>query len=247
MDVEHNLNRAKLDVETRAEVARCLYDSERAELELTEDMVQFALAVVVPVLLALMLFSHFLLPVLAPVFLLLAVFAAASMMIPAVRMHRLHFRAWSIDSLVPKLLTAVIGMIYIAVVSTFAISMLSLLEGFAPEQPVTFATVGALLIALIVVMTYSSSVKNRYLTTEKRFFPYPAEAVEERLAIRLERVGHRHRRGKGPSGGHFEMEGTELHVHVRRLNKRQSEVLVRNITESNRQYLSALKACIEGA
>lgn len=247
MGVEHSLEKSKLvHGEGRSEVVHGLVGSERSSLERCEDLVQITLAAVVPGVMAMMLFSYLILPQLLPFFFVLAIAIAALMVVPAWRMHRLHFRTWSVDSLVPKLMTSLVGMIYIAIISVFVISMLSLYEGLNPEQPSTFATVGGLVVMLIAVMGFNSQCKGRYLSTEKRFFPYPPEAVEERLAIRLAKEGHRHRRNKGPKGALFEMEGTGLHVHVRRLSERQSEVLVRNINDSNRDHVTKLKACIEG-
>lgn len=233
--------------EGRTQKFYCLLTSERMRLERTEDVVQITLAAVVPGLLAMMLFSYFLVPALVPLFLVLAVGAAALMVVPAMKLHRLHYQTWSMDSLPHKLVTSVIGMIYISVVSVFAISMLSVFEGFEPNNPTTFATVGGLLLALIGAMSYGTRTKERCLHNEKRFFPYPPEAVEERLALRLEREGHRHKRGKGPKGALFEMEATGMHVHVKRLNRSHSEVLVKNINDGNRHHLASLRACIEGA
>ncbi len=247
MGVEQSVELGKLGKnESKAEVVHELVDSERSRIERNEDLIQITLAAVVPGVLAMMLFSFFLLPTLLPVLFVVAIAAAALMIAPALRMHRLHFRTWCVDSLTPKLMTAMVGMIYISVVSVFAFSMLSLYEGFSPEQPITFATIGMLLIMLIGVMGYSSRYKEGYLSTEKRFFPYPPEAVEERLAIRLEREGRRHRRNRGPKGTLFEIDEIGLHVHVRPLNQRHSEVLLRNISDKNREHLAKIKACIEG-
>jgi hypothetical protein len=138
-------------------------------------------------------------------------------------------------------------MIYILVVAVFAISMLSVFEGLNPEQPTTFATVGGLLLALMVVMGYSGKTKTSFLSQEKRFFPHPVEAIEERIAIRLEKEGRKHRRNRGPTATEFELEGTDLRVKVRRLRRIHSEVLVCNINDQNRGHVDTLKSCIDGS
>lgn len=248
MAVEQSLEQGKLTQSKKVtEVSLATVNSERSRLEHTEDLVQIILAALVPGLLAMMLFTYILLPELAPLFLIAAVAVAGLTIVPAARMHRLHYRTWAQDSLVPKLMTSMVGMIYISVVSIFAVSLMSLFEGLDPEQPTTFAAVGGMLLMLLVVMGVNSQTKPRFLSTEKRFFPYPPEAVEERIAMRLEREGHRHKRGRGPKGALFEVEGTELHIHVRKLNRKHAEVLVRNINDSNRHLLPKLKACVEGA
>jgi hypothetical protein len=248
MAAEQRLEQGKLTQNKKTtEVSLATVNSERTRLERSEDLIQITLAAVVPGIIAMMLYSYFLIPVLLPFLFVLAVAVAALMLIPASRMTKLHYRTWSVDSLAPKLLTSLVGMIYILVVAVFAISMMSLFEGLNPEQPTTFATVGGLLLMLMVVMGYSSQTKDRYLSREKRFFPHPVEAVEERIAIRLEREGRKHKRSRGLTGTEFEIEGTELRVHVRRLRQRHAEVLVCNINDSNREHLDKIKSCVEGA
>ena len=248
MAAEQTLNKAELGRnELRTNVVSETLDGDRIRIERAEDMVQIVLAAAVPGVLAMMLFSFLLLPALLPVLFVAAIAVAALAILPACRLHRLHFRTWSQDRLVPKLMTSLVGMIYITVISVFAVSMLSLYEGLDPQQPGTFATVGGLLLGLLVVMGYSSRTKDRYLSTEKRFFSHPPEAVEERLAMRLDKLGHKHTRGRGPKGGLIELEGSRLEVHIRPLDGRHTEVLVRNIDDSNRAFLPSLKACVEGA
>ncbi len=248
MAIEQSLEQGKLTKgKTATETSLATVTSERTRLERSEDLIQIILAAVVPGVIAMMLYSFLLFPEFLPFLFALAIVTAALMLIPAHKMTKLHYRTWSIDSLVPKLTTSLVGMIYILVVAVFAISMMSIVEGFAPEQPSTFATVGGLLLMLMVVMGFSSQTKERYLSREKRFFPHPVEAIEERIAIRLEKEGRRHKRNKGPNGTEFELDGTDLRVHVRRLKKMHSEVLVCNINDANRGHLESIKSCVEGA
>jgi len=247
MAVEQSLEKGKLAQSNPTEVSLATINSERTRLERSEDLIQMVLAAVVPGIMAFMLYSYFLFPDLLPFLFMLAVATAALMLVPAARMTQLHYRTWSVDALTPKLLTSLVGMIYIIVVAVFAVSMMSVFEGLDPEQPSTFATIGGLLLALIAVMGYSGKAKSSYLSREKRFFAHPVEAIEERIAIRLEKEGRKHRRNRGPTGTEFEIEGTDLRVKVRRLRQRHSEVLVCNITDENRGHLEKVKACIEGA
>jgi hypothetical protein len=246
MSAEQALNRNVNAGEHKTSTKHAEMDGDRRRLERSEDLVQMVLAAVVPGLLAMMMFSYFLIPELTPYLMLSAVAAAALMVVPADRMRRLHYRTWCQDSLVPKLVTSVVGMIYISIVSIFAVAMMSFFKGLDPEQPTTLAAVGSLVIMLLGVMGYSSRTKDAYLRTEKRFFHHPPEAVEERLALRLAKEGHEHTRSRGPKGALFQLEGG-LHVHVRPLGRRESEVLVRNIDDSNKHLLPKLKACVEGA
>jgi hypothetical protein len=248
MAVEQSLEQGKLtQSKNSTEVSLATVNSERTRLERSEDLIQITLAAVVPGIIAMMLYSYLLIPELLPFLFTLAIAMAALMLIPAWKMSKLHYRTWGLDSLVPKLTTSIVGMIYILVVAVFGISMMSIVEGLAPEQPSTFATMGGLLVTLMVVMGYSSQTKDRYLSREKRFFPHPVEAIEERIAIRLEKEGRKHKRNKGPNGTEFEIEGTELRIHVHRLRKSHSEVLVCNINDANREHLDHIKSCIDGA
>ena len=247
MAVEQSLEKGKLAQSKKTEVSLATVNSDRTRLERSEDLIQIILAAVVPGIIAMMLYSYFLFPDMLPFLFLLAVAVATLMLVPANMMTRLHYHTWSVDSLTPKLLTSIVGMIYILVVAVFAISMMSLYEGLNPEQPTTFATVGGLLLSLIVVMGYSSQTKAKYLAREKRYFPHPVSAIEERIAMRLEKEGRKHKRNNGPAGTEFELEGPDLRVHVRRLHRPHPEVLVCNINDANREHVDRIKSCIEGA
>jgi len=215
--------------------------AESAQLDRAENLIQIVLAAVVPGILAAMLFSYVIYDSLFAVLFFAAIAVAALMMIPAIRMHKLHFRTWHRNSLPPKLVTSIIGMIYITAISVFAVSLLSLYEGLHPEQPMTFALEGGLLLLLLGVMSYNSRNKERFLCMEKRFFDCGPEEVEARLMQALSKMGHKHHSNRVPTGAHIELPEHGLRFRIVPLNKRTSEVLVENVNDSNHHVLAEIK------
>jgi len=218
---------------------------ENAQLERTEDLIQMVLAAVVPALLAAMLFSYLLLDLLFPFLFLAAVLVAVLMLIPANRMHKLHFRTWCVNSLPAKLITSVVGMIYISVVAVFAVGLLSVYQGLDPERPATFAIIGGLLLLLILVMSYGAQNKKRFLSTHKRFFPKHHQVLADGLVSVLDDNGHKHQRMKAPKGASIELPEHGLRVKILPLRHRSSEVLLENVSEKNLSMAVLLKGYLE--
>jgi len=217
----------------------------RAEIEHAENVIQLVMAAVVPGVLAAMLFSYILFSELTVFFLALSVAVAVLMIVPARRMHNLHFKTWVRNSLPLKLLTSVVGMIYIAAISVFAVSLLSLTGDFNPEHPATFAVEGGLLLSLIGLMTYQSQNKQRFLSSEKRFFSKEPKQLEERLMQHLKAIGHSHKRSGNGSVCHLDLPESGLRIHILPLTKDSTEVLLENINEKNLEIALKLKGCLE--
>ncbi len=217
----------------------------RAEIEHAENVIQLVMAAVVPSVLAAMLFSYILFDELTLVFLALSIVIAVLMVIPARRMHDLHFETWVRNSLPSKLITSVVGMIYIAAISVFAVSLLSLTADFNPEHPATFAVEGGLLLSLIGLMTYQSQNKERFLSSEKRFFSTEPKQLEERLVQHLGTIGHNHKRSGDGSTCHLDLPESGLRVHILPLTKNGTEVLLENINEKNSEFALTVKSCLE--
>lgn len=216
-----------------------------AEIERAENIIQLVMAAVVPGVLAAMLFSYILFNDLTIFFLALSVAIAIFMIFPARRMHSLHYKTWVRNSLPPKLITSVVGMIYIAAISVFAVSLLSLTSDFNPENPATFAVEGGLLLSLIGLMTYQSQNKDRFLSSEKRFFSNEPRQLEERLLQHLRTNGHGHKRSGEGSTCHLDLPESGLRIHILPLTSRHSEVLMENISEKNSDFAMRLKGCLE--
>ena len=205
----------------------------RAEIEHAENVIQLVMAAVVPGVLAAMLFSYVLFSQLTLLFLALSIAVALFTIVPAQRMHHLHFKTWVSNSLPSKLITSVVGMIYIAAISVFAVSLLSLTTDFNPEHPATFAVEGGLLLSLIGLMTYQSQNKQRFLSGEKKFFSSEPKQLEERVVEHLKTIGHSHKRSGDGSTCHLDLPDSGLRVDIHPLTKSSTEVLLENINEKN--------------
>jgi hypothetical protein len=144
--------------------------AEAAELQKQQKIIEFGLGVVVPSLLAIMMFSYFLYRPVLPVFFLLTVMTAVAMVIPARRISELHYQCWVKDDMPLHLTTGMLGIIYISEVSIFAVAMMSLANGFDPGQPITFAVFGGLAMALIVIMAFNDRYKPILNARDKRYF-----------------------------------------------------------------------------
>jgi hypothetical protein len=217
----------------------------RAEIERSENIIQLVMAAVVPGVLAAMLFSYILFDELTVFFFGLSIAIAIFMVVPARRMHNLHFKTWVRNSLPSKLITSVVGMIYIAAISVFAVSLLSFTVDFNPEHPATFAVEGGLLLSLIGLMSYQSQNKERFLSSEKRFFSTEPKQLEERLVQHLRAIGHSHKRSGEGSVCHLDLPESGLRVHIFPLTKNSTEVLLENINEKNSDIALKLKGCLE--
>ncbi|HTY46783.1 MAG TPA: hypothetical protein VMB46_03855 [Methanomassiliicoccales archaeon] len=216
------------------------------QIEAAENTIQYILAIVAPALMALMLYSFVLFNSLFTALLALTAMVAVLALIPAWKMHRLHFATWAKNTLPKKMITSAIGMIYISVAAVFAVSMLSIYEGFNPEKPATFAIAGGMLIGLLGIMTYSDRNKARFESSEKRFFESAPETMVARLTDELSKNGHDHKKVEVKNGMHVELP-SGLKVRILRLGKANSEVLVENIQETNKDSLALVKRFLEPA
>lgn len=215
------------------------------QLEKAENMIQYVLAVVVPALIALMLYSYVLFDFLFTILLLAAIFVAVLMVLPARKLHRLHFMTWHKNTMPMKLTTSAIGMIYIAVVSVFSVSLLSLYKGLNPENPLTFAVVGGLLTVLLIILSYNSKNKVRFQSSEKRFFEIAPHEIEGKLIAHLSQEGHEHIRLPQRNGARLDLPACGLTVHIMPLDRRCTEVLMENINEGNFTISTSMKSVLE--
>lgn len=161
------------------------------QLELAQRTIEYSMAVMIPTLLAIMMYAYVLFNELfLPTFALVIV-AAVLMIVPALKALRLHYECWSKNAMPQRFMTGMVGVIYISTASVFSVSMVSEYKGLSPEQPLTFAIVGGFLIALIGIMTYNSKNKGRFEKMEIRFYRRAISAVEgtvtEFLDTRAER------------------------------------------------------------
>jgi len=147
------------------------------QLNRSQKIIEYGMALVIPILLALMLYSYVLFKdIFTPLFFLTIVLAVL-LMVPAFRALRLHYRCWARNTMPQRLVTGLIGIIYISAASVFGVSVLSMYKGLEPEQPLTFAVLALFALLLIAVMGYNAKFKDRNERTDIRFFRHDMDKL----------------------------------------------------------------------
>jgi len=211
------------------------------ELERAQNLVEFMLAVVVPIILALMLFSYVIFRELFDVFFILAIVVAVLTLLPAKKMHDLHFECWSANNMPLKIVTSFVGMIYISVVAVFAVAMVAVFEGLTPENPLTFGIVGGLLFILLGVMSYNSRYRDKFLSMEKRFYRKDPRYLEEIMTEFFDSKGEKCAKFPDDKGTRLVVEGKKLTVNIALIGSSNSEVIIEDIDLGNVDLFNNLK------
>ncbi len=214
------------------------------DIERSQKIIEYVLAAVVPSLLSLMLFSYFLLEELVLVFLVLSIIAAAAMIWPARTVHRLHFSGWSPNTMPLRIMTGLIGMVYISATSVFAISMMAASQNLIWDHPLTCALILTFLIVLLLLIVFGSRNKARYLRTEKRFFSRPSDEVQSMLLQFLEERKEKFIKTNG-RGISFALEDKGYFIKINPLNSGECEVLIEHIANGTGHFNGELKAFME--
>jgi hypothetical protein len=152
-------------------------------LEVSQKIIEYVMAIAIPVLLAAMLFSYVLFESLFTPLFVVTLILTVGTIIPAFQALGLHYRCWARNTMPQRLVNGLIGIIYISAASVFGVSLVSTSRGLSPEQPLTFAAVGFLAILLIAIMAYNSKFKVRNEHTELRFFHKTPESLAEEIKI----------------------------------------------------------------
>ncbi len=125
---------------------------------------------IVPILLAVMLYSYILYDGLFTPLFVVTLGLTGLTVYPAYRALRLHYQCWAKNTMPQRLVTGLIGTIYISAASVFGVAVISSSKGLDPEQPLTFAVLALLALLLIAVMAYNSRNKDRNERTDIRFY-----------------------------------------------------------------------------
>jgi hypothetical protein len=171
-DAAHQLTRAVRNVEYVNEDRGAAHQLSKAQ-----RTIEYGLALAVPLLLTLMLYSYIIYnPLFTPLFIATVVFAGL-MIIPAYRALNLHFDCWAPNVMPQKMVTGLVGTIYISAASVFGVSIMSVTKALDPQQPLTFAVLALFAMLLIVVMGYNSRFKAQNERTDIRFFRHEQERL----------------------------------------------------------------------
>jgi hypothetical protein len=206
-----------------------------------QRMMEYGLGVVVPSTLAMMLFSYIIAPELLPLFFALSVTVAFTMILPARRIHALSFQCWTKNSMTKSLITSLIGMIYITEAAIFAVAMMSVNAGLDPQQPMTFAVFGGLMVFLIGVLAWNDQYKKESERTDKRYVKLDARSAQIRVHDVLEAKGRNFEESAVATGARIGLRDQGLMIHIRPLNQVSSEIVLVRSDMANRNLVEDLK------
>jgi FlaA1/EpsC-like NDP-sugar epimerase len=153
-------------------------------LDRAQRTVEYGLAVVIPVMLAFMLYSYILYDILVTPLFVITVVLAALLIVPAYQALRLHYDCWARNTMPQRLVTGLIGIIYISAASVFGVSIMSAYQGLVPQQPLLFLVLVLFVLLLIAIMAYNAKYKDRNERTDIRFY----HKGSDELARRIERT-----------------------------------------------------------
>lgn len=151
------------------------------QLDRAQKAIEYVLALIVPILLAVMLYSYVLYDSLFTPLFVVTLGLTGVTIYPAYRALRLHYHCWAKNTMPQRLVTGLIGTIYISAASVFGVAVISSSKGLDPEQPLTFAVLGLLAVLLIVIMAYNSKYKDRNERTDIRFYHQGAEDLTSEI------------------------------------------------------------------
>jgi len=215
-------------------------------LERIQNIMEYLLAAVIPSIMAMMLFSYVLVRDLFEFFFALAVIMAIILIVPAVKIHRLHYIIWSKNTLPLRFITSLIGMVYISAVSVFAVSMISIYEGLSPERPLTFIIVGSLVILLIALMAYSAKKRDAFLAMEKKHFRKDPRAIEGKIMDLINQLDIHYRKYPGERRWKISLVDSGLVVRISPIGRDSTEVVVENIGEENVEIFRKIQSYLDG-
>lgn len=206
-----------------------------------QRIMEYGLGVLVPVFLAMMMFSYVLLPEIFTIFMALSVLTAAAMIIPAKKIHDLSYMGWCKHTLPRTMVVSLLGMIYITETSIFAVAMLSLYKGLTPENPLTFGVFGALVIGLLVLLAYNDRYSDKNERTEKRLYGLNQEQTNERIASVLKTKGHEYTIDRSGVNTRIDLKTHGLMFSLKPVSSTSTEVLLEVIDGGNTSLAEDLK------
>jgi len=215
-------------------------------LERVQRSMEYMLAAVVPAILAVMLFSYVLFREFFEILFVLAIIVALLMMVPAVRIHRLHYVIWSKNTLPIRLVTSLMGMVYIVAISIFSVSMVSVHEGLAPDQPLTLGIIGGLVVALIVLMACNARYRDAFLAMEKKHFKKDPRFIESKVMSFVSETGLHYRKFPGDRRWNVTLEESGLSIRIAPILSKATEITVKNINEENKELFGRIREFLDG-
>ncbi len=214
------------------------------QLQRAQTIIEYGLAVVIPSLFACMLFSYVLMQSLFDVFFALSIVVAATLMIPAKMIGDLHFHCWSKHVMPKKLVNGMLGMIYISEISIFAASLLSIYKGLNPEQPLTFAIMGGLMMVLIAVLSFNDRYGKSLAEMDKHCLRLSSEKARDKVINALGIAGTAFEVKAAKKGFLVSMNADAMNIHIKPLGTESSEIILERQEGAVEAKVEAVEAAI---
>ncbi len=165
-------------------------------------------------------------------------------MIPAKMVSDLHFECWSKHVMPKKLVNGMLGMIYISEVSVFAASLLSMYKGLNPEQPLTFAIIGGLMMVLIIVLAFNDRYGKVLAEMDKRCLRMTSDKARDKVVSALGTSGTSFEVTPVKNGFVVSMKADALNIHIKPLGTGSSEIILERQAGASDAVVEAVKAAI---
>ena len=214
------------------------------QLQRAQTIIEYGLAVVIPLLFACMLFSYVLMQELFSAFFVLSIIAAATLLIPAKIVGDLHFQCWSKHVMPKKLVNGMLGMIYISEVSVFAASLLSIYKGLNPEHPLTFVIIGGLMMVLLAVLAFNDRYGKKLAEMDKRCLRLTSDKARDKVIGALGLTGTNYEVSGDRKGFRVSTGADLMTIHIKPLGADSSEIILERQAGASEAMAEALKAAI---
>jgi hypothetical protein len=205
--------------------------------------IEMGLGVAAPGFLAAMMMAYVIAPVLFPIFLVLAIASAVSILWPLWKMHQKSFEGWQPNTLPKSLVVCAFGIIYITEVGIFSVIMLSIYQGLKPDNPITFGVAASLVIALIALSAYNDKNKERFDHIHRHMVKVDAGNVSGMLKSSLDVKGHKYALSQTSTGTHIDLS-QGVKIDLRPVSNRSTEVMMEVAEGGNDSFALDLMADI---
>jgi hypothetical protein len=218
-------------------------------LNKAQRTIEYGLALAVPLLLTMMLYSYVIYDELFTPLFVLALALAVLMLVPAYLALRLHYDCWARNTMPQRLATGMVGTIYISAASVFGVSLMSTTKGLDPEQPLTFAVFALLAMLMIAVMAYNGRFKAQNERTDIRFYHKEPEdlAKEIKTVCESKNLGYSFKVIKNGKVTTMELPDSKVFITLRRQPMSATEVMVECQDPAGTEVCSTLKQTLDQA
>jgi len=204
--------------------------------------IELGLGAVTPGLLAAMMMTFVVAPDIYVIFLIGAMVSAVSVLWPVLKMHRRSYDEWQPNTLPKSLVVAALGLIYITEVGIFSVVMLSFYKGLSPDNPITFAVAGALVLGLIAIEAYNDKNKGRFDRTHRHMVNGGEETVKVKVKGVLDVKGHQYSLSQKGNTTRIDLTSHGIMIDLRPVSTSSTEVLMEVAESGNHAFAQDLRA-----